>query len=59
VILRSVIGRGVVAIARMLEPVIVNVNAHSKAHILPAGSGRGHVGISVWYVEVLAVCDKD
>jgi hypothetical protein len=49
----------VVAIARMLEPVIVNVNAHSKAHILPAGSGRGHVGISVWYVEVLAVSDKD
>jgi hypothetical protein len=57
-ILRSVIGRGVVAIAGMLEPVIVNVNAHSKAHILPAGSGRGHVG-KVCGMEVLAVCDKD
>jgi hypothetical protein len=35
VLLRSVIGRGVVAIVRMLEPVIVNVNAHSKATFCP------------------------
>jgi hypothetical protein len=31
VLLRSVIGRGVVAIARMLEPVIVNVDAHCES----------------------------
>lgn len=55
-LLRSVIGRGVVAIVRMLEPVIVNVKCALESHILPAGSGRGHVGIKPWHVHC---CDKE
>ena len=55
--LRSVIGRGVVVIARMLEPVIVNVNAHSKATFCPP------VAAAVTWVSSLGIqrqrfCDK-
>src|SRR5271170_3345847 len=41
VLLRSVIGRGVVSVARLLERVIVNVKC--KACFGPTGNCRGHV----------------
>jgi hypothetical protein len=36
------------AVAIMLEPVIVNVNARAT---LPAGSSRGHVDITPWHLD--------